>query len=58
MKRQSSQQSADTSLRLGDLTLRKPHYQTGPASPVNRKSCQSFAKPIASATIHRDAAAE
>ena len=33
--RRSSQQGADSSLRLGDLTLRKPHYQTGPASPVN-----------------------
>ena len=28
--------SADPSLRRGDLTLRKPHYQTGYASPVNR----------------------
>src|SRR4051794_8796313 len=36
IKRQSSQQGADTSSRLGDLTLRKPHYQTGSASPVNR----------------------
>jgi hypothetical protein len=32
---QSSQLGADSSLRLGDLTLRKPHYQTGLASPVN-----------------------
>src|ERR1700681_2792775 len=33
--RRSNQQGADSSLRLGDLTLRKPHYQTGYASPVN-----------------------
>ena len=37
---QSSQKGADTSLRLGDLTLRKPHYQTGPAAR------QPFAKSI------------
>jgi len=36
MPRRSNQQGADSSLRLGDLTLRKPHYQTGYASPVNR----------------------
>jgi hypothetical protein len=29
------QQGADPSLRLGDPTLRKLHYQTGPISPVN-----------------------
>jgi hypothetical protein len=33
--RRSNQQGADPSLRLGDLTLRKPHYQTGQAGPVN-----------------------
>jgi len=35
MRRPSSQQGADSSSRLGDLTLRKPHYQTARASPVN-----------------------
>jgi hypothetical protein len=35
MPRRSSEQGADSSSRLGDLTLRKPHYQTGHASPVN-----------------------
>src|SRR6267154_4798883 len=34
--RRSNPQGADSSLRRGDLTLRKPHYQTGSASPVNR----------------------
>jgi hypothetical protein len=29
IRRQSSQKGADPSLRRGDLTLRKPHYQTG-----------------------------
>src|SRR5690242_1524943 len=29
MRQRSSQQGADPSLRLGDLTLRKMHYQTG-----------------------------
>src|ERR1700687_763789 len=33
--RRSSQQGADSSSRLGDLNPRKPHYQTGLASPVN-----------------------
>ena len=32
MRRRSSQQGADPSLRLGDLTLRKLHYQTGVAT--------------------------
>jgi hypothetical protein len=31
----SSQKGADSSSRRGDLTLRKPHYQTGAAGPVN-----------------------
>jgi hypothetical protein len=35
MPRRSSEQGADSSSRLGDLTLRKPHYQTGLAGPVN-----------------------
>jgi len=35
MPPRSSQQGADSSSRLGDLTLRKPHYQTGPAGSVN-----------------------
>src|SRR5437016_4954039 len=35
IRRRSSQQGADPSLRLNDLTLRKPHYQTGCTSPVN-----------------------
>jgi hypothetical protein len=35
MPRWSNQQDADSSSRLGDLTLRKLHYQTGPARPVN-----------------------
>src|SRR6187549_3849292 len=46
IKYQSSQQGADTSLRLGDLTPRKPHYQTGPASPVNRLRCQSYQRQL------------
>jgi hypothetical protein len=32
MRRESSQQGADPSLRLGDLTLRKVHYQTAVAT--------------------------
>src|ERR1700760_1392008 len=32
MQRGSSQQGADPSLRLGDLTLRNMHYQTGVAT--------------------------
>src|SRR5579863_3873681 len=40
MRRPSSQQGADSSSRLGDLTLRKPHYQTGRASPVNYPKAQ------------------
>jgi len=32
MRRGSSQQGADPSLRRGDLTLHKPHYQTGVAA--------------------------
>src|SRR6185437_12895494 len=32
MRRGSSQQGADPSLRLGDLTLRKVHYQTAVAT--------------------------
>jgi hypothetical protein len=35
MQRRSSKQGADPSSRLGDLTLRNPHYQTGPACAVN-----------------------
>src|SRR5450759_2772471 len=35
MPRRSSTQGADSSSRLGDLNPRKPHYQTGLASPVN-----------------------
>src|SRR3954471_10114955 len=42
--------SADPSLRRGDLTLRKPHYQTTPAGR------QPLAKSSLIATIHRDAA--
>jgi hypothetical protein len=42
-----NQLGADTSLRLGDLTLRKLHYQTALA---NR---QPLAKPPLIATIHR-----
>src|ERR1700716_2686936 len=40
MPRRSNKQGADSSLRLGDLTLRKPHYQTGYASPVNCLQCR------------------
>jgi hypothetical protein len=42
-----NQLGADTSLRLGDLTLRKLHYQTG---LTNR---QPLAKPRLIATINR-----
>src|SRR5436190_2846562 len=42
--------SADPSLRRGDLTLRKLHYQTTPAGR------QPLAKSSLIATIHRDAA--
>jgi hypothetical protein len=35
MPRWSNRQGADSSSRLGDLTLRKPHYQTAPTSAVN-----------------------
>jgi hypothetical protein len=48
IRRQSSQQGADTSLRLGDHTLRKPHYQTG------RPKRQPLATPQQFATINRD----
>src|ERR1700694_2147422 len=48
IRRQSSQQGADTSLRLADLTLRKPHYQTG------RANRQPLAMPQLIATINRD----
>jgi hypothetical protein len=37
---------ADPSLRLGDLTLRKPHYQTGPARPVNSLRAQHLVASI------------
>ena len=47
---QSSQKGADPSLRLGDLTLRKPHYQTAPAAR------QPLARPSLIATINRDEA--
>jgi hypothetical protein len=40
MPRWSSQQGADPSSRRGDLTLRKSHYQTGPARPVNHRKYQ------------------
>jgi hypothetical protein len=44
-------------LRLGDLTLRKRHYQTGLPSLVNYKPCQLPASaPPMTATIDRDKA--
>src|ERR1700730_13492453 len=46
MPRRSNQQGADSSLRLGDLTLRKPHYQTGYASPVNRLQSRWFSRQL------------
>jgi hypothetical protein len=46
----SNQQGADPSLRLGDLTPRKPHYQTGPATR------QPSAKSTLIATINRNGA--
>jgi len=51
MCHQSSQQCADPSLRLGDLTLRKCRYQTGLPSLVN---CLP-GSPM-TATINRDKA--
>jgi hypothetical protein len=35
MPRRSSKKGADPSSRLGDLTPRKPHYQTGGGGAVN-----------------------
>jgi hypothetical protein len=37
------QQGADPNSRLGDPTLRKLHYQTGPISPVNSAKTTSVA---------------
>src|SRR5260221_12102565 len=50
IRQRSSEQGADTSLRLGDLTLRKPHYQTG------RANRQPLATPHLIATINHDKA--
>jgi hypothetical protein len=46
------------SLRLGDLTLRKWHYQTGLPSLVNCEPCQLLpAQPVTvTVTINRDKA--
>jgi hypothetical protein len=40
--RQSSQNDADPSLRLGDLTPRKSHYQTAPASTLNARESRKW----------------
>jgi hypothetical protein len=50
IRQYSSQQGADPSLRLGDLTPRKPHYQTGPATR------QPSEKSALIATINRNGA--
>jgi hypothetical protein len=42
MPRRSSKKGADPSSRLGDLTPRKPHYQTSGASPVNGPKASFF----------------